>query len=215
MGGEDFHLRSLRDLQQCPSSIDDVEGYGISSATWPLFGVLWQSEELLSHLMVTEKTGDKRVLELGCGLGLASLVLKRRGIDVTATDMNPYADGFLSYNASLNNIEAVNFGQANWIAGESPLGRFDLLLGSDLLYDHHNITPLTNFIEGHVRPDGEVLIVDPGRGLTRKFVRQMEGLGFQVDARSTRYETCDGVSTDYWILRFSRSQVEASPGSSL
>ena len=58
MGGEDFHLRSLRDVQQCPSVIDDMESLGISSATWPLFGVLWQSEELLSHLMVTEDVSE-------------------------------------------------------------------------------------------------------------------------------------------------------------
>lgn len=206
MGGEDFHLRSLRDLQQCPQHIDDVESLGVSSATWPLFGVLWQAEELLSHLMVTENTSGKRVLELGCGLALASLVLKRRGMDVTATDLNPYADGFLSFNASLNEIEAVDFGQASWAAAQSPLGRFDLLLGSDLLYDHHNLVPLVSFIDGHLQPDGEVLIVDPGRGLTNKFTRQMKGLGFHVDVRSMIYETIDGSSKSYWIMRFARPQ---------
>ena len=207
MGGEDFHLRSLRDLQQCPPAIDDVEALGVSSATWPLFGVLWQSEELLSHLMVTECVSDKRVLELGCGLALASLVLKRRGFDVTATDLNPYAQEFLNFNSSLNDIDEVYFEQAGWVEGESSLGRFDLLLGSDVLYDHHNLGPLLNFVGGHLRPGGEILIVDPGRGLTRRFAREMNTLGFLVDVQSTTYESRSGISENYWVMRFKKSDT--------
>lgn len=201
LGGEDFHLRSLRDVQQCPTAIDDMESLGISSATWPLFGVLWQSEELLSHLMVTEDVRDKRVLELGCGLALASLVLKRRGFDVTATDLNPYARVLLNFNTSLNGIDCVEFGQAGWSGGNSSLGHFDLLLASDVLYDHHNLEPLVSFLAGHVRPDGEILLVDPGRGLTRRFARAMTALGFSVAVQSTQYETRDGQSKSYWVLR--------------
>ena len=204
LGGEDFHLRGLRDVQQCPTTIEDVEPLGISSATWPMFGVLWQSEELLSHLMVSEKAADKKVLELGCGLALASLVLRRRGIDVTATDMNPHASEFLHFNAELNDINTVRFGQAGWAEGTSSLGRFDLLVGSDVLYDHHSLMPLVNFVQGHISASGEVLIVDPGRGLTTKFIREMKAIGFVVDVQSTVYETLDGRSTSYWVLRFNR-----------
>ena len=201
MGGEDFHLRSLRDVQQCPLAIEDMETLGISNATWPLFGVLWQSEQLLSHLMVTEDVSDKRVLELGCGLALASLVLKRRGFDITATDLNPYAKVFLNFNTALNEIDSVEFGQAGWSGGESSLGLFDLLLASDVLYDHHNLAPLVSFLADHVRPGGEILLVDPGRGLTRRFAREMTALGFLVTVQSTQYETSDGQSKSYWVLR--------------
>ena len=206
MGGEDFHLRSLRDVQQCPLAIEDMEILGISSATWPLFGVLWRSEELLSHLMVTEDVSDKRVLELGCGLALASLVLKRRGFDITATDLNPYAKVLLNFNTSLNEMDGVEFSQAGWSDCESSLGQFDLLLASDVLYDHHNLAPLVSFLAGHVRPDGEILLVDPGRGLTRRFVREMTALGFLVTVQSTQYETCDGESKSYWVLRLRKSK---------
>lgn len=205
LGGEDFHLRSLRDVQQCTAAIDDMESLGISSATWPLFGVLWRSEELLSHLMVTESACEKRVLELGCGLALASLVLKRRGFDVTATDLNPYAKVLLNFNSSLNDMDNVAFGQAGWATGESALGRFDLLVGSDVLYDHHNLAPLVGFIDGHIRPDGESVIVDPGRGLTRRFASEMTKLGFRVDVQATQYETNNGELGSYWVLRSRKS----------
>ena len=50
-GETDIHLRTLRDRQQF-LDVDGVsEDLGISSATWPLFGVVWQSSEVLAHLM--------------------------------------------------------------------------------------------------------------------------------------------------------------------
>ncbi|MEM7017304.1 MAG: histidine kinase, partial [Pseudomonadota bacterium] len=64
-GELDFHLRTLRDRQQCTEDLAEAESYGISSATWPLFGVLWQSEELLSSLMLKQDIHGMRVLEVG------------------------------------------------------------------------------------------------------------------------------------------------------
>lgn len=204
IGGLDFHLRVLRDNQQCPDSIDDVEHLGISSATWPLFGVLWQSEELLSHLMSNEEVGSKKVLEIGCGIALASLVLKRRGIDITATDLNPHAGTFLDFNTQINRMDEVAFGQAGWQGGESSLGQFDLLVGSDLLYDHHNLAPLVDYIDHHVRPDGEVILVDPGRGLTSKFTRLLSALNFSATVLQEMFTARDGSAESYWIMRFKR-----------
>lgn len=204
IGIEDFHLCSLRDVQQCPDISDYIASLGISSATWPLFGVLWRAEELLSQLMMTEPVSDKRVLELGCGLALASLYLKRQGFDITATDLNPYANDFLSFNSVLNDIAPIKFEQAGWSDDQTSLGRFDLLIGSDLLYDHHNIKPLVCFLDSHLRPDGEILIVDPGRGLTRRFARDMKREGFDAEVRSIEHESDSGQTATYWVLRFKK-----------
>ena len=110
----------------------------------------------------------------------------------------------MSFNAGLNGIERVRFGQAGWAGGETGLGRFDLLIGSDLLYDRHSVTPLVDFVAHHVCRHGEVLIVDPGRGLTRRFTREMIARGFDADVRSTTYEAHNRKSTDYWVLRFTK-----------
>jgi hypothetical protein len=48
-----------------------------------------------------------RVLEIGCGLGLASLVLHRRGVNVTASDCHPLAGGFLRENLRLNALQPM------------------------------------------------------------------------------------------------------------
>ena len=203
-GDLDYHLRGLRDVQQCPASVSDLEQFGISSATWPLFGVLWRSEELLSHLMLTEELGSKRVLEIGCGLALASMVLKRRGADVTATDCNPNASEFLDFNTDLNDIDRIRFERISWQVPDASLGQFDLVVGSDLLYDRHNLEALVSFLHSHVGLNGQIVMVDPGRGMTGKFTRLLQTFGFTVQTSSETYASSDGESANYWVMRFSR-----------
>ena len=76
-GGEDLKIRSLLDRQQFFDPLGLALHAGISSATWPLFGLLWPSAQKLADLMQTWVLKDKRVLEVGCGLGLASLAYHR------------------------------------------------------------------------------------------------------------------------------------------
>ncbi|MGH2510791.1 MAG: class I SAM-dependent methyltransferase, partial [Ktedonobacteraceae bacterium] len=97
----DIHLRTLRDLQQF--GVDEsTAGDQVPLASWPLFGVVWESGEVLAHFLADYDIEGKRVLEVGCGIGLASLVLNSRHADVTATDYNPEAQHFLEENVRLN-----------------------------------------------------------------------------------------------------------------
>jgi hypothetical protein len=60
-------------------------------------------------------------------------------------------------------------------------GRFDLIIGSDLLYDRDHSLALAGFIGRHARADAEVWIVDPDRGNRGPFNRSSGGPGFHVD----------------------------------
>ena len=43
-GDNDIHVRTLRDRQQfSDSGSDEAEKLGVSPASWPLFGVVWDS----------------------------------------------------------------------------------------------------------------------------------------------------------------------------
>ena len=118
------------------------------------------------------------MLELGCGLALASLVVHRRGGDITASDCHPMAADFLLENLKLNHLPAMKYQLANWSRSNPLLPRFDLIIGSDVLYDREQPNTLSQFIALHARPCAEVLIVDPDRGNRTSFNRKMEALGF-------------------------------------
>lgn len=195
IGDMDVHIRTLRDNLQFHDKNGAAEKLGISSAAWPLFGIVWPSSEVLAHLMFDYNVDGKRVLEVGCGIGLASLVLNQRLADITATDLHPETEGFLVYNTHLNDGALIPFFRTGWAdAMDVELGAFDLIIGSDLLYENEHVELLATFVNQHAHPHCEIVIVDPGRGFHAKFSKKMVLLGYthsQEKPENTDYlENC-------------------------
>lgn len=178
LGILDIHLRTLRNKQQFQDTEGVAEKLGISSALWPYFGVIWPSGIVLAHYMMEYPFENKRVLEIGCGIGLASLVLNHLHADITATDYHPEAESFLRENTRLNEDSMIPFVRTGWADQVSGLGQFDLVIGSDLLYEHEHASLLAAFIAQHSKPRCEVIIVDPGRGHHARFSKRMVKLGY-------------------------------------
>ena len=181
--GDDLQLRMLLDRQQYHDPDGEAEAQGISSAAWPIFGMLWPSGRVLAHVMLTYEIPGKQILEIGCGLGLASLVAHRRGADVTASDCHPLAADFLLKNLELNHLPAMKYQHGNWsLPDQDALGCFDLIIGSDVLYDRGQPEILSQFIARHSQAGAQVLIVDPDRGNQPSFSKKMNALGFSHSA---------------------------------
>ena len=178
VGATPLHIRSLLDRQQYHDPLGEAERAGISTAAWPLFGLVWPSARVLAAEMQTRPLLGLNVLEVGCGLGLASLVVQQRLGNVTASDCHPLAGEFMAHNASLNHLPAPNYMNGNWRELNPELGRFDLIIGSDLLYERDLPALLAAFIECHAKPRCEVIIVDPNRGNRSAFNRHMRDLGY-------------------------------------
>jgi predicted nicotinamide N-methyase len=90
--------------------VDDIaDKLGISSAIWSLFGVVWESSQVLAHLLFEYEIAGKRILEVGCGIGLTSLMLNSRHADITATDYHPEVEPFLQENTLLNKGKVIPF----------------------------------------------------------------------------------------------------------
>ncbi len=179
-GGADLQIRSLLDKQQFSDPFGLALAAGISSATWPLFGLVWPSAQKLADLMQTWDLKGKRVLELGCGLALASLVVHRREGNVTASDCHPLTEIFLKANLHLNALPPLPYETGNWGRVNLGLGAFDLLIASDVLYERNHPAQLSGFIQEHAADGAEVLIVDPNRGNRSAFHRDMARMGFSV-----------------------------------
>ena len=61
------------------------------------------------HLMFDYEIEGVRVMEVGCGIGLASLVLNYRNADITSTDYHLEVESFLQENTKLNNGPEIPF----------------------------------------------------------------------------------------------------------
>ena len=190
-GGSDYRIRALSDLQQFADPHGAAERAGISSANWCLFGQVWPAGRVLAQAMSSFDVAGKRILELGCGLGLASLVLSRRKADITASDHHPLAEEFLTYNAALNGLAAPAYLDISWTQPQPNLGKFDLIIASDVLYERGHAEQLSRLISLHATPSSEVLITDPGRGNSGAFSTAMKAQGYALDEVRTAFDDGD------------------------
>lgn len=133
--------------------------------------------------MVLFEIEGKRILEIGCGLALASIVLHRRGGDITASDNHPLAGAFLAENLRLNDLPRMKYQTGNWSRNNAELGQFDLIIGSDVLYDREQPESLSRFVDHHSAPAVQVMIVDPDRSNHASFSRKMVLLGYSHDTK--------------------------------
>lgn len=181
VGLHPYRLRVLSDLQQ----FSDPDGHGarlgISSAQWSLFGQLWPAAQLLALSMDSFAIDGKRILEVGCGIGLPSLVLQRRGALVVASDIHPLAASFLAYNSAMNGLPSVHYRHLDWDTPLPTLGMFDVLIASDVMYERDHALLLAELIERHALPLAEVVISDPGRGSGGLFTRLLQAQGFELE----------------------------------
>lgn len=181
-GKIDIHLCTLRNRQEFSDPNGVAAKLGISSASWPIFGVVWPSSIVLANYMLTVDMSDKRVLEIGCGTALTSLLLNKCDIDITATDHHPEAGNLLARNVRLNDDSPIQFSRVDWADTNDNLGLFDVIVGSDLLYEDEHIELLAAFMNAHANQSCEMVLVDPGRGRKNKMIRRMEQLGYTVSS---------------------------------
>lgn len=137
----------------------------------PYWAELWPSAIGLAEAVGAR--GDLtglRVLELGCGLGVPSLVAALAGADVLATDWSPDAVALLQRNAALTGAR-LRTACWSWTTEASALGGpWDLVLGADLLYERRNGRQLLAALPGLVADGGEAWIADPGRATAEDFL---------------------------------------------
>jgi 2-polyprenyl-3-methyl-5-hydroxy-6-metoxy-1,4-benzoquinol methylase len=174
----DYSIRSLKDRQQYYDNERHAEVIGISSATWSLFGVVWPSSRMLAATVSILELEGKRVLEIGCGIALSSIVLHQMGVDITASDYHPLAQEFLDENVLSNKLLPIKYANGNWETENLQLGKFDLIIGSDVLYEPAHAELVSNFIDIHSSADVKVIIVDPNRGNRSSFTKKMIALGY-------------------------------------
>jgi predicted nicotinamide N-methyase len=187
IGKVSYQVRALADRRQYDDPEGEAERAGVTPASWPMFGVLWPAGLALAEAMAVIPIAGRRILEVGCGLGLSSLVLKRRGADITASDHHPLAEAFMLHNTELNHLAPIPFSHASWGGPDTGMGRFDLLIGADLLYEHCHPQLLAGFLALHANPTVQFVLADAGRGHCGRFNAHMQAQGYTRAEKWVRF----------------------------
>jgi predicted nicotinamide N-methyase len=134
----------------------------------PYWAELWPSAVELARALTARNLLGLRVVELGCGLGLPSIVAAIGGARVLAVDWSPAALEFARENASRSGVELETL-ECSWGDPAPLLGRapFDLALASDVLYERRDVQPLLDLLP---RLAPEALLAEPGRPAAAAFL---------------------------------------------
>jgi predicted nicotinamide N-methyase len=137
----------------------------------PYWAELWPSGVTLARALAGRALRGRRVLELGCGLGLPGLVAAAAGARVVATDWSQDAIAALRENAARNRL-ALDAVVCDWAEPPAALADapWDVVLAADVLYERRNVAPLLVFLARALAGGGEALVADPGRPPAGAFV---------------------------------------------
>jgi predicted nicotinamide N-methyase len=152
----------------------------------PYWAELWSSAVALAHDVSLRSLRGKRTLELGCGLGLPSIVAARSGGRVLATDWSPDAVLATAANAGRNGVRLETL-ECSWAAPEPIVkrGPWDLVLASDVLYERRNAGLLLRLLPRLVDERGLVLIADPQRAAAATLLERVEDDGWALKTTGT------------------------------
>jgi predicted nicotinamide N-methyase len=146
----------------------------------PFWAELWPSGTALARAVSTRRLSGRRVLELGCGLGLVSVTAALAGGDVLATDRSPEAIAFAAANAAANGVAlrtaVCAFDQPEPLLAEAP---WDLVLAADVLYERANVPVLLWLLPRLVDERGEILLADPDRQPASLFLAGIDAGGWR------------------------------------
>jgi predicted nicotinamide N-methyase len=168
---------ALRILQPADAAELPDDGAVEWAPVAPYWAVLWRSGMALARELEGEELGGRRVLELGCGLGLPSIAAARAGASVLATDVAPEALALARRNARANGVR-VETATLDWGA-PTQLAPFDLVLGADVLYERPAVAALLDLLP---RLAPEAWLADPGRPAAGVFIERAS-LRWPVDTR--------------------------------
>jgi predicted nicotinamide N-methyase len=147
----------------------------------PYWAELWPSGVALARAIARRPLTGRRVIELGCGLGLPSLAAALQGGRVLATDWAPDAIALLERNAERNDVVLAT-ALFRWDAPPEPLGApWPLVLASDVLYEARNVPQLLALLPRLAAAGGEVWLADPGRTPAERFIAEAAGT-WRIDA---------------------------------
>lgn len=145
----------------------------------PYWADLWPSAIVLAEHVLAAPRAAGRALELGCGLGLVTIAAQRSGREVTATDYYEDALLFTARNARSATGVLPRVRMVDWRDFPRDLGRFDLVLAADVLYERDYGPLVASVVARTLAPGGVALVADQGRVALGSFLEACAVHGLQ------------------------------------
>jgi predicted nicotinamide N-methyase len=145
----------------------------------PYWAELWDSAAVLARRFSREKIlPDAHVLDLGCGMGLAGAAAAAMGARVLLGDLET-TPLLLARLNTLPYADRADVRRLDWRVDRLDK-QFDIILGSDIVYEKSQWAFLEPFFQIHLAPGGKILLGEPHRQTGQLFIPWIEQRNWQV-----------------------------------
>jgi predicted nicotinamide N-methyase len=168
------------------------------ATTFPFWAKIWPSAMALTSFLQAEPDWirDKRVLELGAGIGLPSFFIARLAKEVVISDHSPEAVELAEKNILHLGLAQVRALQADWNElPEDLIG--ETVLMSDVNYSPDQFGPLLAVITKFIENGATVILATPQRLTAAQFVEALRPYIHRITQQSIDGQ---GQTTDISIL---------------
>ncbi|MDX2129573.1 MAG: methyltransferase domain-containing protein [Chloroherpetonaceae bacterium] len=196
IASEKFHLVSVADSYKLLDRITPEEF--VKDEEMPYWAEIWPSSIHLSEFILKNlHLKNKRLIEIGAGIGLCGVAAAKMGASVLCTDYSNEALKFITLNGLLNqftNRDTFDTTQLDWrwVQIEE---KFDFLIAADVLYERRNVLPIVTALEKLLKPEGTAFIADPRRSMANGFLELLHENGFHFETLSGEFKTPTGNLT--------------------
>ncbi|MDA8233671.1 MAG: methyltransferase domain-containing protein [Clostridia bacterium] len=173
LGGHTVNLTIVKDTEEIlVNTLEDGET--------PVWVELWPSAIALARwYWQGPDLSGLTVLELGAGLGLPGLAAALKGAQLTQTDYIPEAVDLAQLNARQNGVaDRISHMIADW-RNFTITEKFDIITGSDFLYQPLLHPYLKNIFENNLKTGGRLIIGEYGRTDALQFIQKLISEGWK------------------------------------
>ncbi len=166
------NLEDLWDsMTEHADSATQTQAMNFDDERLPYWTELWPSSIALSQWLWSQKERitQKKCIDMGCGLGLTSLVGQSLGAKVLGMDYEEEALVFAQKNAVVNHVSQPLWTVMDWRYPAIIPHSIDFLWGGDIMYERRFVQPVLNFIEKVLAQGGRAWIAEPCRSVYEFF----------------------------------------------
>jgi 2-polyprenyl-3-methyl-5-hydroxy-6-metoxy-1,4-benzoquinol methylase len=156
VSGRSLRCLRLADLDEI--ILDQLDRGDLNGVELPFWGKIWEASILLAAYLVAQPVmPERKILEIGTGLGVSGLFAAACGHDVTLSDHKKEIIRFIRANTLLNKLDNVPVINVDWTKPTSNQ-LYDWIVGSEVVYHRSTYDSLVQFLNQSLKPNGTIFL---------------------------------------------------------
>jgi len=158
---------------------------------FPFWIKLWEASIVLANVVISlTPAGDRRLLEVGAGLGAPGLLAAAHGFKVTLSDYEPHILDFQRVSAAKSGLTGVEHRIIDWTKPPN-IPQFDTIIGAEVIFREDLFEPLIELFKNYLTPNGVIFLAHDQRRKSLYPFMEIAAKDFKIMAKKVTVSSSD------------------------